>query len=53
MKIIRPKKQASAPDPGPTLSVLLTRRVTRKRPVVFTAKLAIAHSLDEAKAALR
>jgi hypothetical protein len=53
VRIIQPKKQASAPDPGPTLSVLLTRRVTRKRPVVFSAKLAIARSLDEAKAALR
>ncbi|HEX5620988.1 MAG TPA: hypothetical protein VFX51_21375, partial [Solirubrobacteraceae bacterium] len=53
VKIIQPKKQASAPNPGPTLSVFLTRRVTRKRPVVFSAKLAIARSVDEAKQALR
>ena len=53
VKIIQPKPQASAPNPGPTLSVFLTRRVTRKRPVVFSAKLAIARTVDEAQAALR
>jgi hypothetical protein len=53
VKIIQPKKQASAPNPGPTLSVVLTRHVRRKRPVHFAVKLAIARSVDEAKAALR
>ena len=38
VKIVKPKKQASAPNPGPTLSVFLTRRVKRKRPVVFAAR---------------
>ena len=53
VRIIQPKEQASAPNPGPTLSVYLTRRVTRKRPVVFATRLAIARTLDDARAALR
>ncbi|HET8758050.1 MAG TPA: hypothetical protein VFM58_18655, partial [Solirubrobacteraceae bacterium] len=53
VKIVQPKVQPSAPNPGPTLRVVLTRRVPRKRPVVFEAKLAIARSVDDARAVLR
>jgi len=53
VKIIQPKPQASAPNPGPTLSVFLTRRVTRKRPVRFSVKLGIARDVDAARSALR
>ena len=38
VKIIQPRKQASAPDPGPTFGVLLTRRLRRKRPVRVLAR---------------
>ena len=49
--LIQPRRQPSAPDPGPTLSVRLTGRLTRKRPVHFSARIAVAASLDEARAA--
>jgi hypothetical protein len=51
--IIQPKPQASAPDPGPTLSIRLTERLRKKRPVRFAAKIVIARDLDAARAALR
>jgi hypothetical protein len=50
--IVQPGRQASAPDPGPTLSVRLTGRLTRKRPVHFSVRIAPAASLDEARAEL-
>jgi hypothetical protein len=53
VRIIQPKPQNSAPDPGPTLSVYLTRRVGRKHPVRFAAKIAVADSLDAARRAIR
>jgi hypothetical protein len=52
-QIIQPEPQKSAPDPGPTLSVLLTRRLVRKRPVRFAARLFIAHDVEAAKRAVR
>ena len=48
--LIQPRRQPSAPDPGPTLSVRLTDRLTRKRPVHFSVRIAVAASLDEARA---
>jgi hypothetical protein len=52
-RIIQPARQASAPKPGPTLSLLLTQRVTRKRPVRFAARIVIARDVDAARRALR
>ncbi len=48
--IIQPNRQPSAPDPGPTLSVELTRRLTRKRPVHFSVRIAPAADLATARA---
>jgi hypothetical protein len=48
--IIQPNRQPSAPDPGPTLSVHLTRRLTRKRPVHFSVRIAPAADLAAARA---
>ena len=47
---VQPGRQASAPDPGPTLSVRLTGRLRRVRPVHFSVRIAPAASLDEARA---
>ena len=44
--IIRPARQKSAPNPGPTLSIRLTKRLRRKHPVRFAAKIEIARDLD-------
>jgi hypothetical protein len=49
--IIRPKRQPSAPDPGPTLSIRLTGRLRRERAVHFSARIKVVASLDEARAA--
>ena len=51
--IIQPAHQASAPDPGPTLSIRLTNRLRKKRPVRFAAKIVIARDLDAARAVIR
>jgi hypothetical protein len=48
--IIQPRRQPSAPDPGPTLSVRLTGRLTRKRPVRFSVRIVPAADLDAARA---
>ena len=40
--IIQPRRQPSAPDPGPTLSVRLTRRLVRKRAVHFSVRISPA-----------
>jgi hypothetical protein len=50
VSIIQPRRQPSAPDPGPTLSVRLTGRLARKRPVHFSVRIEPATSLDEARA---
>jgi hypothetical protein len=50
VSIIQPRRQPSAPDPGPTLSVRLTGRLTRKRPVRFSVRMWPASGLDEARA---
>ena len=49
--IIRPARQQSAPDPGPTLSIRLTGRL-RKRPVRFSVRLVPARDLEAARRAL-
>jgi hypothetical protein len=48
--LIQPNRQPSAPDPGPTLSIRLTGRLRRARPVRFSARIAVATTLDEARA---
>ena len=48
--LILPRRQPSAPDPGPTLSIRLTGRLRRERPVRFSARIVVAASLEEAKA---
>jgi hypothetical protein len=50
--IIQPKRQASAPDPGPTLSIRLTNRLRKKHPVRFAARLSIARDLETARRAM-
>jgi hypothetical protein len=50
--IIQPKRQASAPDPGPTLAIRLTNRL-RKRTVHFSARIAPARDLEGARQAAR
>jgi hypothetical protein len=50
--IVQPKPQASAPDPGPTLSLRLTERLRKKRTVRFSAAITIARDIDEAKRAI-
>ena len=50
--ILQPKRQPSAPDPGPTLSIRLTTRLERKRPVRFSARIEPAADLATAQAAL-
>jgi hypothetical protein len=52
-QIIQPGRQLSAPDPGPTLSIRLTGRVTRKRPVRFAARIVVAQDVDAARRAIR
>jgi hypothetical protein len=49
--IVMPNRQPSAPDPGPTLSILLTGRLGR-RPVRFAVRIVPARDLDAARAAL-
>ena len=49
--IIQPHRQPSAPDPGPTLSVRLTGRLARKRPVHFSVRITPAADLASARAA--
>ncbi len=49
--IIQPDRQPSAPDPGPTLSVRLTGRLARKRPVHFSVRITPAADLASARAA--
>jgi hypothetical protein len=49
--IVQPKRQPSAPDPGPTLSIRLTGRLRRERAVRFSARIKVVASLDEARAA--
>jgi len=51
--IIQPARQASAPNPGPTLSIRLTNRLRKKRPVRFAVKIEIARDLEAARAAIR
>jgi hypothetical protein len=48
---VMPRRQPSAPDPGPTLSLRLTRRL-RERPVRFSARIVPARDLEAARAAL-
>ena len=48
--IIQPRRQPSAPDPGPTLSIRLTGRLARKRPVHFSVRITPAAGLAEARA---
>jgi hypothetical protein len=50
--IVQPRRQPSAPDPGPTLSVHLTDRLRKKRPVVFAVRIAIAPDVEAAKRAV-
>jgi hypothetical protein len=50
--IIQPKRQPAAPDPGPTLSIRLTTRLLKKRPVRFAARIVIARDLDAARRAI-
>jgi hypothetical protein len=50
--IVQPRRQPSAPDPGPTLSIQLTHRL-RKRPARFSARIAPARDLDAARRAAR
>jgi hypothetical protein len=49
---VMPKRQSSAPDPGPTLSIRLTGRL-RGRAVHFSARIVIARDLEAARAAVR
>ena len=51
--IIQPARQASAPNPGPTLSIRLTNRLRKKRPVRFAVKIEIARDLEAARAVVR
>jgi hypothetical protein len=51
--LIRPRRQPSAPDPGPTLAIRLTGRLRRQRPVRFSARIVTARTLDEARVAVR
>jgi hypothetical protein len=52
-QIIQPAPQKSAPDPGPTLSIRLTRRLIRKRPIRFSARIVIARDVEAARPAVR
>jgi hypothetical protein len=49
--LIQPRRQPSAPDPGPTLSIRLTGRLARKRAVHFSVRIAPAADLAAARAA--
>jgi hypothetical protein len=51
--VVMPRRQPSAPDPGPTLSVRLTGRLRRERPVRFSARIVPARDLEAARAAAR
>jgi hypothetical protein len=48
VSLVQPRRQPSAPDPGPTLSVRLTGRLARKRPVHFSVRMTPAADLAEA-----
>jgi hypothetical protein len=50
--IIQPKRQPSAPFPGPTLSIRLTDRLQKKHPVRFAARIVVARDIDAAKRAI-
>jgi hypothetical protein len=50
--IIQPKRQPSAPFPGPTLSIRLTNRLQKKHPVRFAARIVVARDIDAAKRAI-
>jgi hypothetical protein len=52
-RLVQPAWQASAPDPGPTLDVLLTQRLRKKRTVRFSARLVIARDLEAARRVVR
>jgi hypothetical protein len=49
---VMPRRQPSAPDPGPTLSIRLTGRL-RQRPVRFSVRLVAARDLAAARMAAR
>jgi hypothetical protein len=48
--IVHPDRQPSAPDPGPTLTIELTRRL-HERPVQFSARIVPARDLEAARRA--
>ena len=50
--IVQPRRQPSAPDPGPTLSVRLTGRLRQKRAVRFSVRIAPAADLAAARAVI-
>jgi hypothetical protein len=52
-RIVQPAKQASAPDPGPTLSLHLTGWLRKKRTVRFSARMVVVRDLDGARRAIR
>ena len=52
-RIVQPAAQASAPDPGPTLSVHLTGRLRKKRTVRFSARIVVVADLEAARRAIR
>jgi len=47
-RTVQPGRQRSAPDPGPTLTIRLTRRL-RERPVRFAARITTARDLEAAR----
>jgi hypothetical protein len=51
-RIIRPRRQPSAPHPGPTLSIRLGGRLPVKRAVRFSARIVIARDVAAARRAM-
>jgi hypothetical protein len=51
-RTVLPAKQASAPHPGPTLSLHLTGRLRKKRTVRFSARIVVVADLAGAKRAV-
>jgi hypothetical protein len=49
--IVRPDRQPSAPNPGPTLTIRLTGRLRRKRPIRFSARIVPARDVERASRA--
>jgi hypothetical protein len=47
--LIQPRRQPSAPDPGPTLSIRLTGRLRRERAVRFSARIVVAADMAAAR----